>query len=240
MKVINLRIWTGRPALSPSLRTPAQPRPDPRYCMACSAAGMSPEICRASFDPDLGKSRRQYHAQTGPALAHHARQFGAIEPAWHDDVGEQQIHLLPLQQFKCRRRALDLEHAVTEMADLPRDNATHRLVVLDDEHALVGAGPNRPCFRCPRCGESSPRNRGKYSRNDVPIPTSLETLICPPDCLVKPNTIDSPRPVPRPASFVVKNGSKIWPIVSGGMPVPVSLISIITKSPGVTSACVAA
>ena len=50
----------------------------------------------------------------------------------------------------------------------------------------------------------------------------------PPDCLTMPNTVERPRPVPLPTSLVVKNGSKILSITSGGMPVPVSDTSIST------------
>ena len=46
-----------------------------------------------------------------------------------------------------------------------------------------------------------------------------------------PNTVESPRPVPLPISLVVKNGSKIFSISSGGMPWPVSRTSISTWSP---------
>ena len=38
----------------------------------------------------------------------------------------------------------------------------------------------------------------------------------------------SPSPVPLPGSLVVKNGSKTRAAVSGAMPQPVSLTSIIT------------
>ena len=38
----------------------------------------------------------------------------------------------------------------------------------------------------------------------------------------------SPSPVPLPGSLVVKNGSNTAAMTSGGMPVPVSLTSIIT------------
>ena len=57
---------------------------------------------------------------------------------------------------------------------------------------------------------------------------------------MNPNTMLRPRPVPLPGSFVVKNGSKIWLMISAVMPVPVSLTSIITYSPGVTSVLSAA
>ena len=40
----------------------------------------------------------------------------------------------------------------------------------------------------------------------VPMPTSLYSLMWPPDCLTKPYTIDRPRPVPSPSGLVVKKG----------------------------------
>ena len=47
-----------------------------------------------------------------------------------------------------------------------------------------------------------------------------------------PYTIASPRPLPRPDSLVVKNGSNTRFNTSGSMPTPVSLTLIDTNSPG--------
>ena len=46
--------------------------------------------------------------------------------------------------------------------------------------------------------------------------------MCPPDCFMKPKTIERPRPVPLPSTLVVKKGSKILSSTSFSMPVPVS------------------
>ena len=62
----------------------------------------------------------------------------------------------------------------------------------------------------------------------MPLPGSLYTVMWPPDCFMKPNTIERPRPVPLPCSLVVKNGSKMRVRMSGGMPVPESLTSTTT------------
>ena len=40
--------------------------------------------------------------------------------------------------------------------------------------------------------------------------------MCPPDCLTKPNTMLSPRPVPLPTSLVVKKGSNTLSSRCGG------------------------
>ena len=62
----------------------------------------------------------------------------------------------------------------------------------------------------------------------MPCPTVELTSMKPPDCLTMPKTVESPRPVPLPTSLVVKKGSKIFSMTSGGMPVPVSDTSTIT------------
>ncbi len=49
----------------------------------------------------------------------------------------------------------------------------------------------------------------------MPLSGSLYTVMWPPDCLMKPNTMERPRPVPLPCSLVVKNGSKIRVRTSG-------------------------
>ncbi len=64
--------------------------------------------------------------------------------------------------------------------------------------------------------------------NRLPRPGSLRTTMWPPACFTIPKHIDSPRPVPWPTSLVVKNGSKIWPIVAASMPTPVSSTSRAT------------
>ena len=63
---------------------------------------------------------------------------------------------------------------------------------------------------------------GKYTRNVVPTPTSLSTMMSPPLCFTTPYTVARPRPVPLPSSLVVKKGSKMRDFVSSDMPQPVS------------------
>ena len=69
---------------------------------------------------------------------------------------------------------------------------------------------------------------GRKSFTVVPRPTSLEILAWPPDCLAKPKTMLSPRPVPFPTSLVVKKGSKACACTWGGMPTPLSVTAIMT------------
>ena len=69
---------------------------------------------------------------------------------------------------------------------------------------------------------------GKNSSTKVPRPGRLVIRIVPPDCATSPSTIDSPSPVPRPAPFVVKNGSVARLSVTSSMPCPVSCSAIQT------------
>ena len=64
--------------------------------------------------------------------------------------------------------------------------------------------------------------------NVAPCPGALSTAMCPPLCSTMPYTVDSPRPVPLPASLVVKNGSKMRAWVGTSMPTPVSLTDSVT------------
>ena len=49
----------------------------------------------------------------------------------------------------------------------------------------------------------------------------------------------SPRPVPSPTSFVVKNGSKMYGSVSAAMPRPLSVTDSLRNEPGRYSTCLA-
>ena len=60
--------------------------------------------------------------------------------------------------------------------------------------------------------------------NEVPKPFTLSTLISPLCSRTIPRLMESPRPVPLPASFVVKNGSNTLQINYSGMPLPESFI----------------
>jgi hypothetical protein len=68
-------------------------------------------------------------------------------------------------------------------------------------------------------------------RNVEPRPGFETTSIEPPFCSTAPYTIASPSPVPEPAGFVVKNGSKIRAWTSSLIPSPVSVTVITTEGP---------
>ena len=72
---------------------------------------------------------------------------------------------------------------------------------------------------------------GSSIRNVVPPPGPIATEMLPPCSSMMPRQSDSPRPVPSPGAFVVKNGSKILPWISGGMPGPVSATASWNRAP---------
>ena len=92
----------------------------------------------------------------------------------------------------------------------------------------------RPSKRSSACAASSARFsaasswRGRYSVTVVPAPGALRSVTAPWLCLAKPYTVLRPRPVPRPASLVVKKGSKARSRTSSGMPQPLSAMAIAT------------
>ena len=76
-----------------------------------------------------------------------------------------------------------------------------------------------------------PATSGNRSSTVVPVPGVDASLTVPPDWRAKSRTIARPRPVPRPGSLVVKNGSNAWPATVASMPVPVSQTATATNAP---------
>jgi hypothetical protein len=66
--------------------------------------------------------------------------------------------------------------------------------------------------------------------NTAPSPGALRTEIVLPGLSTMLPVIASPSPVPWPSAFVVKKGSKILAWMSGGIPGPLSAISMETRS----------
>src|SRR5437867_435873 len=81
------------------------------------------------------------------------------------------------------------------------------------------------------------RPLGSSNVTVVPAPTAVRIETDPPDWRAKPYTMLSPRPVPLPASLVVKNGSNARAATSGGIPIPVSEIAKPTNSPSFLGSC---
>ena len=67
---------------------------------------------------------------------------------------------------------------------------------------------------------------GRVTRTVVPRPSSLSTVISPPRAVTRPWQMERPRPEPPPLDLVVTKGSKTWGRRSGGMPMPLSAISM--------------
>src|SRR5229473_2868318 len=91
------------------------------------------------------------------------------------------------------------------------------------EESLAGAGS--------AAASATWSDGGKTSRNVVPRPSSLSTVMRPLWRARIPYAIDRPRPVPF-GPLVVKNGSKIFCRIGSGMPMPVSVTSTMTCPSG--------
>src|SRR3954447_9254211 len=74
---------------------------------------------------------------------------------------------------------------------------------------------------------------GRRMRKVEPWPSTERTEIAPPASRTMSWAVARPRPVPLPASLVVKNGSKTRAATSGGMPLPSSVTAIDTYWPAV-------
>ena len=88
--------------------------------------------------------------------------------------------------------------------------------------------------RCDRTAvEARPTDAalGRWTVKREPFPSSLVTPMSPPSSITMRREMLSPRPVPWPVGFVVKNGSKIRGSTSAGIPEPVSAISTQTNWP---------
>ncbi|MNN57426.1 hypothetical protein D3C81_1724160 [compost metagenome] len=82
---------------------------------------------------------------------------------------------------------------------------------------------------CETGGSSSTTasDNGMNNSTVVPWPTLDWMAMWPPDCCMKPYTIDMPSPVPLPMGLVVKKGSNARSTTSGAMPAPVSATATI-------------
>src|SRR4029450_1405367 len=67
---------------------------------------------------------------------------------------------------------------------------------------------------------ASSASNGNSSSKIAPFPDRLRTVIWPPCSCTMLYAIESPRPLPEPSSFVLKNGSKMRCSGPGSMPAP--------------------
>ena len=116
--------------------------------------------------------------------------------------------------------------SVTEFLELPGGDPSHGGIVLDEENVFVAADDAPRRHDGDRLVLLSVRY-GMYRLSSCRGLVAAAILMCPPDCLMKPNTRLRPRPLCPcfQRILVVKNGSKMRTLTSGGMPVPVSVTS---------------
>jgi hypothetical protein len=112
-----------------------------------------------------------------------------------------------------RRDLVDLE---AQLAQLLAEDGPHRIVVVDQQDRLGRGGAGRPGLDASRPWGPAAASRAGSARSSLPSPACCSMRSLPPDCWTKPATIDRPRPVPLPASLVVKKGSVIRLTMSPG------------------------
>src|SRR5262245_56714909 len=149
--------------------------------------------------------------------------------AWHIDIGHNEDQSATILAFDASQRAsgrlckVHDEPSGAKLApELLAKQHFHIDFVVHHQDEMRHACPPPSCAPV----------RGRIILNSVKQPTSVSTSIVPACCLTTMSWLsDRPIPVPSPAGFVVKNGLKILSFTSGGMPVPLSLMRISTRSP---------
>ena len=109
------------------------------------------------------------------------------------------------------------EHGLDAIAELLQHADAGRGyigIVLDQQDRAGHRDPGHGVGAGRRSGEGA-RLRGRQSVTGVPMPSVLFAFTLPPDWCAKPNTCESPSPVPLPTPLVVKKGSKIFPMQVG-------------------------
>src|SRR5580692_399667 len=103
------------------------------------------------------------------------------------------------------------------------DYAAVFFLVFDHQNGWFSGHGFAYMFRCSYCAT------GRYTRNTLPSPSVLSTIIWPPCSSTILDTIARPRPTP--SGLVVKNGLKMESRCWGSMPTPRSITAISTDSP---------
>src|SRR6516164_7431795 len=162
----------------------------------------------------------------------HLRQHFQATHAGHVDIGQDQDQRRIADGCGALQR---LRRGSGEFHDeTPRAHVAAELLAkqafdigLVVDHKNIGA--QFFCSPAPACAGAV---RGKVMMNSVKVPCSVAMSIVPPCCLTTISwLIDKPSPVPSPAGLVVKNGLKIFSLISDGIPAPLSRIRISTMSP---------
>src|ERR1700676_3377753 len=147
----------------------------------------------------------------------HARQL---------QIGEHQVRVSSLfQPFLGRADGL---HGVSVRRQLQADHAAVFFFVFDHQNGLFFA--HGFCLET-RCSYSA---TGRYTRNTLPSPGALSTVICPPCSSTILETMA--RPMPTPSALVVKNGLNILSRWFASIPEPRSMTAISAFCPSAVAA----
>ena len=104
---------------------------------------------------------------------------------------------------------------------MPGRDAAHRRLVVDHEHPTACRAPRASCGKARR--GATPSTSGSRTSKLAPRAGALPSRIEPPWDSTMPYATASPRPVPFPRGFVVKNGSKMRSRSASSTPIPVSV-----------------
>src|SRR5215471_16571007 len=172
-------------------------------------------------------------------LGGHLERRGGVPPvhAGHSEIHEDQVRLCLLRNGD-RLVAVDRrQHRVVASLQAAREGVAAGFVVFDDEnrgHDDVRPQATSAVAASSVAGSATvATSRGRRTMNRDPCPGSLSTATLPPIRLQKRATIARPRPVPPYFRVVLTsacvNGSKIFPVCSRVMPVPVSVTANSTN-----------
>src|SRR5712691_4740111 len=148
------------------------------------------------------------------------------------DVRNHEIELVPVRQVHRLRGGLALLQLASGRRDQLRDQPACFDVVVNDQDAS-----GKRCY-CGHDTSTAASAAGSSMVNVVPRPCDVETAIVPPSDVTRSRVMLRPRPVPRPAAFVVTHGSKMRGSTAESMPAPVSRTSILTRPPALLAASV--
>jgi len=91
-------------------------------------------------EPRAREARGQQYSDFRPPRDKLAGQANAVEPAWHDDIAEQQVdRLAAVDQRQRIGGVLGLAHPVADLVERTDQNGAQPGIVLDDEDALARA-----------------------------------------------------------------------------------------------------
>jgi hypothetical protein len=116
-----------------------------------------------------------------PSPGRGPREFKAGKFAGHDEIGEKQIHPLPLHKRQSGRRVFRLQHVISEFARLSRHDSTQGGIVFDGKDDLTVAKRDRFGSRSLGCLNTGfvARQIGPFKSRSASFPFPVSTTAYP-------------------------------------------------------------